>query len=517
MTRGSRGWRLAVAGFGCAILVSAGLSGCVFRGVRVRDHPLTASTIVRNPFKVHLRDGSVVVFQHGGAVGARYVTGSGTRLDATRQHPTLQDTVPLDSVLGIEVYQGHTNVWATTIGSLFGLGLTAVGTAAAAVAIFGSCPTFYVWSDSLRDWRIEAESFSTSVGPAFEARDVDRVSARPGADGMVRLEGRNEALETHYLNQLALIEVRHAADETAFPDPRGVPIVVASQVAPLRARDRAGRDVLATLRDADGDAYATDPAVLRAASETDLRDTLELAFPPVDNVDSVALVFRMRNSLLTTVLLYDVIMGDLGPEVLDWFPQPRSAAHSLSATAYAALVWPTILVRRGADYVPVAYLNDAGPLAWRDVAVMIPVLERDSVVVRLTFPLDVTRIDRIALGTRARRTAGVPIPVHRVLDRAGREIPGAVQGLAQADTAYAVAEPGQAYRVEFAVPRWDRPRTFFLAATGYYIEWARPSWFHAERHAYAPTAERLVTAMRRWQRAGAAYEERFYAQRVPVR
>jgi hypothetical protein len=497
--------------------IAGGLTGCIFRSVHTLTLDTTTPTVVRSPFKAHLLDGSVVVFQDGGRVGAQSVVGFGARYDALRHGPTPQDSVPLDSVVGLEVYQGHVNVGATMLGSVLGFAAATVGTAALAVAIFGSCPTFYTWSDSLKQWTIQAEAFSTSVGPAFETRDVDRVVAHANADGVVLIEGRNEAAETHYLNRVTLVEVRHAPDELVLPQPGGLPIAASGVLAPTRARDRAGRDVLADVVAADGRAYATDPGVLAAVTDADFRDTVELAFPlPADAADSVALLFRMRNSLLTTVLLYDVIMGDQGPGVLDWFAQPRSGFLNPGATAYARMIWPRVLVRNGAWFVPVAALNDAGPLAWRDVALMIPVLERDSVVVRLAFPADVARLDRVALGTRVRRPATREVPVARVEDRAGHDIAGAVADLAHADSAYAVARPGDAYRLAFNVGPWAGARTFFLAATGYYIEWARPSWFHGEARPYVPTPERLVEAMRRWGAAGTAYEEAFYARRVPI-
>ena len=50
------------------------------------------------------------------------------------------------------------------------------------------------------------------------------------------LDVRNEALETHYIDQLELLEVRHRADEVVIPAPRGTPLAVRNQIAPLSAR-----------------------------------------------------------------------------------------------------------------------------------------------------------------------------------------------------------------------------------------------------------------------------------------
>src|SRR5207249_4812997 len=91
---------------------------------------------------------------------------------------------------------------------------------------FGNCPTVY--ADSAGTWALQAEGFSYTLGPAFETRDVDRLGIRPDRDGKIRLEVRNEALETEYFNQLELFEVRHAADETALPDRDGAPLAGAT-------------------------------------------------------------------------------------------------------------------------------------------------------------------------------------------------------------------------------------------------------------------------------------------------
>jgi len=91
-------------------------------------------------------------------------------------------------------------------------------------AIFGSCPTVYSDNGAVD----EAELFSNSIAPLFEARDVDRLRAQPDSKGILRLEIRNEAMETHYINHLQLFEVQHAADEFVLPDTQGHPVVVAA-------------------------------------------------------------------------------------------------------------------------------------------------------------------------------------------------------------------------------------------------------------------------------------------------
>src|SRR5205823_10498391 len=50
--------------------------------------------------------------------------------------------------------------------------------------------------------------------------------SRPDSSGVLRLETRNEAIETHYLNQLELLEARGAPDEFMVSDHQGHVVAV---------------------------------------------------------------------------------------------------------------------------------------------------------------------------------------------------------------------------------------------------------------------------------------------------
>src|SRR6266567_5399928 len=110
----------------------------------------------------------------------------------------------------MESFRRATNGSGTAIAStLATAGLLAAGVLAIVIACsssdcFGNCPTVY--ADSAGVWALQAEGFSYTLGPAFETRDVDRLGIRPDRDGKIRLEVRNEALETEYFNQLELLE-----------------------------------------------------------------------------------------------------------------------------------------------------------------------------------------------------------------------------------------------------------------------------------------------------------------------
>lgn len=494
-------------------------AACVYRSVEVEPLQPDQVRSVETPVKVHLMDGSTIVYRFGLKMRGDTVEGRGVRFGPTLRDSASVHDVPLDSVVAMEQVRSVLDP-GRTVGLTFATALaTAVGVTAAAVAMFGSCPTAF--SDSAGVPVLEAEGFSYSIARLFEARDLDRLRARADARGRARLEIRDEALETHYINHLELLEARHAAAETALPDARGGVLAVRDLGAPLSAADRAGRPVLAAVAAHDGVVYETAPAVTAAARPGDEEDWIDLELAAPAEGDSLALVFRMRNSLLATVLFYDLMLGDRGARALDW--QARDLDRIGTAVELgrwaAAHLGLRIAAWDGREYRPVARVPDAGPVAWKDVGVLVPIWTRPVVRLRLSFPADGWRIDRIA-GGLGRRPELRTVPLARVVDGEGREDAPAAAALRAADREYLTTTPGQRFFAEFDVgPELAPARTFLLAWQGYYVEWIRRGWLARGRDTtgFRPTGTALVEAIRRWQADRDSTERLFYATAIPVR
>src|SRR5439155_183600 len=118
---------------------------------------------------------------------------------------------------------------------------------------------------------------------------------------------------TEYVNHLELLEVRHALEETALPDPDGAALAVRDLVPATTITDAAGRDLRLLLALPDGAAFRTDAQTLAGASPAHLDDAIYLVAPAPASGDSVALVVRLRNSLLASLLYSEVMLGDRRP------------------------------------------------------------------------------------------------------------------------------------------------------------------------------------------------------------
>jgi hypothetical protein len=506
-------------GIGCLFAVACVISSTT-RG-RMLDKSAAAGTWVETPMKAYLVDGSVIVFGAGARVDNTHVIGDGRRFGAVRSDSVVVSGVSLDSVVGFEVYERTVNPIRTVVYSTLATTATVIASAATWVVLFGSCPTIYGDSAGVRT--LQAESFSYSVAPLLAKRDVDRMSVTTDASGMISLAVRNEALETHHLDQMEVIEVRHRPGEFALPSPRGGALAVSSFAA-ATVRDAAGRNVSRSVALADDDVFSTDSGFLRRATEGGpIEDRLTITISRGGATDSLALVIRARSSLLTTSVLYEHLMGRQGALALDWMGRDLSRITKLAqlGTWYGKNFGMQVEVQDGSSWRPVIRLMDFGPTHWRTIGLALPPVRGtdDSVRVRLTFAADEYRVDQLALARHLRRVEQRIIPIARAIDSRGTSRPDIVTMLARADDREVVTHPGDEFTLEFDAGRAPQTtRTFFFAGQGYYVEWLRPSWIRSTTNPqpFSPSRTSMRDLLRSWRGGKDSLEALFFTRRVPV-
>jgi hypothetical protein len=263
--------------------------------------------------------------------------------------------------------------------------------------------------------------------------------------------------------------------------------------------------------------------VLASARLEDYEDAIDLVFARPAGDDSLALVLRLRNSLLNTVLLYDIMLGDPGARSLDWQAEDlaRVGPALELGTWYAGRMGLRVLMEDQAGYREVARIKDTGPVAWKDVAVPLPPATSDSVRVRLAFVADNWRIDRVSLAGGMRRPSVRTLPLARVLGQGDALETEALEAMAAADARYLQTSPGQWFTAvwQSGPARPNEERTFLLASQGYYVEWVRRGWIASARDTttFSPNDGALLKALARWRTSQDSLEARFFATRVPVR
>ncbi len=513
--------------------------------VRPVDRPASATaeaTAVQSAVKVHLKDGSTVIFREGALVSHDRISGAGESFALLQGVSVPRSSVPMDSVVGVESFETKLLAVPTVLVSTAATVAGLFAAAGLAVAIFGSCPTVY--TNTAAGPELQAEGFSYAVSPLMEHRDVDPLRLRPDADGRIRLELRNEALETHYINHVEAIAVRHASGTRVVPDQSGRPVLLGGFAPLARATDRAGRDVRAELSAHDGTVFSSDSSLVANARVGDLDDWIDLDVSQLPPGDSVAVLLRLRNSLLNTVLLYEGMLG--GRDAIDWLN--NGLQHIAGTVELARWYNRTMGLRASVDSdargtntpsTGTARIGDVGPIAFRDVALVLPRPTRDGATtrIRLRFVADNWRIDE------ARVAGTITRPEYELLAVDSVIVPKPAQGsgplvdtlavsmLADADDQYLETRPSQRMMLVFAAAgsgsagaaHSSTPvtteTTYLLAWQGWYREWIRGAWLAAPTRdtPFVPGDEAVLTALRRWTEQKASFERDFYASRIPVR
>jgi len=480
--------------------------------------------VANSPARVHMLDGSVVVYSSGLSVGHGAILGRGVRYDLLRQNSMPVTTIPLESVVGVESYDKHTNVGpgiALAPVGVAGAYGCAVGTVLLLKAIFGSCPTVYAFDGS--DYALEAEAFSYSIARFVEDRDLDRLDLGRPVDGEYRLMVTNEALETHYINSLSLTTVDHAIDCEALPTDDGRVLLFGQPGTLARATSRDGHDVSRLLAARDSGWYETDTAQVRRLSDSVGRDWVDIAVPVPANARTACLAFKFRNTLLNTVLLYDATLRQLGLGALDWMAEGATDVFSglRLRNWYMKRFGLHILAPSGKGFREVARIRDTGPICWHEVAVELRVQDRDTLRLRLDFLPGNLAVDWVGVsfedvGTPKNRT----VYCDRVEDGDGTPLPEACGMLRANDGRYFITGPSDCYYLSFRpapVPAGKR-RTWFVRTGGYYIEWLRPDWLATEPAArFEPKDASVMRAAVLWLNKKTEMERQFFETRLPVR
>ena len=472
---------------------------------------------VKGPVKAHLTDGSAVLFDEGLVASKGMLKGAGKRygfLRADRPDSGLV-SVPLDSVVALEsITRGFSDA-----GFFFGsIPPVSAGLAVLAVAIFGSCPTVYTGEGP--DQRLEAECFSYGITKSLQCDDLDRMEFGKAAEGRYSIFVRNEALETHYINRMTLVTVDHPDSVEAFPTPEKDVLLFGKPADLLQAENRAGEDVLPLVRKRDGLAYRSGDSLVAELSRRMTRDWIDVSAAVPPGAKKINLAVRFRNTLMNTVLLYDVMLGSRGFRAVDWIES--GVAYPLGALRmrswYHRHFGMDVEIAESGRYEKKAHFADTGPIAWHQQAVEIRTAGSGTARIRLSFLPDNAAVDWIAVSFDDCGAAHLnAAPFAGIYGREGSRRDSLAARLRDGDDAFLITHPGDCFRFDYATGETPPglSRSYFLKSRGFYIEWIRRDWLENPPDAspFAMNDESIRQTAVLWMEKKARYERDFFQSR----
>jgi hypothetical protein len=470
--------------------------------------------------KIHLLNGSVILCQNGFLFARDTIWADGETFSSMRTWGIRERwTIPIDIVAGIEYYDrtvSVTRVLGSVMAAATGIFIFKV--------VFGSCPTVYTEDGNKEE--LEAECFSYSISRKFEMHDLDRMNHKPLDPRKINLKVKNEALETHYINELRLCYVDHPEGTEIFPTDDQKALLVQNVVAPQSAVNSEQTDVLDRIRRPDDDPYRCDSATASRLFQRGLRDWIDCIVPVRRGASEATVVLRVRNSLFTTTLFYDVMMKSQGVDVFNWLEEVNTSG----AYAWQLAQWYKqhsgieVSVEEDGSFAKKGKIFNSGPIAWRYVAIRIPLNgDQDSIKVRLSFLTDNWQIDWVGLSMDESKEAKLQYAdLSLAADNISTSSSDISRRLESDDDEYVVTYPGDWINLSFTLPATQTSkRTLFLASKGFYTEWMRPEWLREgeKAHRVFDISEK-DDAMRRtvqlWLANKNAIEKQFFAFKIPL-
>ncbi len=425
--------------------------------------------------KIHLHSGELVVLRDWQEADTA-LSGTGAWYDLDRrQVRSGRFTIPIDSIALLETSVRHTSRPAgPTIMAVFTTiwGVFTAACVADPKSCFGSCPTFYVASDTGEV--LAAEGFSSSIARVLEARDLDALYAARVTGGRFTLRMRNEALETHAVRRLRLYATPRPPGGRVFATPDGRFFPAGTITRPTRCAAAEG-DCLSALTAVDGIERVSTADSLDLATV----ETIELEFP--DATGQLGLVLGARQSLLSTFLFYQT-MAYLGTQAGAMLARvermPPEAARRIMGMARLVGRIEVELWERGA-WRTVGTYEEAGPLATQFTVLPFARTAADGPVrVRIHMTKGAWRLGYVALAQLGEPATPVRLDPESVT-RDGFPDDGALATLLDS-TRHLVTYPGDEYVVAFRLPNTEEDFELFLESEGYYYEWMRQEWLAEE-------------------------------------
>jgi hypothetical protein len=240
-----------------------------------------------------------------------------------------------------------------------------------------SCP--FIYADNGSGFVFVGEAFGGAIYPSLEREDF--LALPPARDGNTeyRIKITNELREKQFINLAKLVTVQHPVGTSIIPDKYGNLLSIANENQPFSAKTESGIEHLGEICARDSSAFLFD----EATNEQNAFSSLLLSFNKPYNAPSGKLVLRTKNSLWL-----DYAYGKFNEQfgiLYNTFAeqQKKKPASELIQWGLDQSIPLSISVETENGWRFVDYLPTIGPLAQRDLAVLIDLCDITSETVNV--------------------------------------------------------------------------------------------------------------------------------------
>lgn len=436
--------------------------------------------------------------------------------------------IDLDSISAVTYYEDKTNhlksVASVSLG-FFGSAFTFLATYCAVCpkCCFGSCPTVYTFDGN--KYNLEAELFSECISKQLENNDLDLLMEKIPNDSIYKIKITNEALETHYTNKFDLIQITHPIGTKVFPTGNNNIVVISDLISPPQVYNSFNQDVTYLLNKADGSYYRSDTMLVKKLKDEIFKDNLNFSVNAPVECRNAKIVIRYRNTLMSTILFYDMVLGSQGVKAIDWMEKMNNDPVYAAKFKLVYKIFSGISVKSNIDneYVETGHFGDAGPINWKYAAAIVPVNNEGVVDVKLEFIPDNFMIDYIGIDFSEGNSFTIDtLTPYEIKDNFNKNRANILSLISADDDKSLQTDPGECYYFSYKIPgKEGKESTLMIASRGYYTEWIRGKWITAEDNPFEfnlynirPTVKELAY---RWLEDRKMMETEFFKNKIPLK
>lgn len=440
----------------------------------------TSSLPVQPFLKAHIVNGDVCILTNTWKIDneQKTVSGMGVKYDFNRNLIFEGELIiPIDSVA---IFETNTKLNKNESDRIAALSILASADLALGVfclttpkACFGSCPTFYLQPDQNFHYA-DAEGFSNAIAPSMEYFDIDALNNTKIVDGLLNITMKNEALETHCVNDVKLLAVPKKDNQTIYQSARNEFFICENNYLPsLAIADEGDITNLLSTKDLHERFSSADENNLST------KESIVVEFKNVNTKQDLGLVINFRQTLMTTYFIYSA-MGYMGDQVGDMFAlleTDENIKQQLSGGIKKELgdIDVYLWLENEQKWELQSGLFETGPIAVNQQIIKINNKEKnDNPKFKIVLNKGLWRIDQVALTNIVSTATPLSISPTVIFNK------GVADELALnqlIDTAaYLISMPGDAFTMQFQLPEKDTRYELFLYSQGYYLEWMRSHW-----------------------------------------
>ncbi|MFI5171835.1 MAG: hypothetical protein ACHQFW_05565, partial [Chitinophagales bacterium] len=444
---------------------------------------IAIDSLPKGYLKAHLSNGYLYLINPGWDVDSSglYIIGNSSAYDFNRKFlGTSYRKILIDSIVIAESNMPVENRDKKKISVLTVVSIVDGAMLAFCIALpkacYGSCPTFY-YEDNNDLKQTNGEGFSAAVLPCLEEADIDALQNPSFSGSEVSLTMKNEAYETHAVNEVKLLAVKREPNENVFQDPQNNFYVCGNLIAVQSATASEGDIKELVLNMDEKERYSfTDTDQLKT------NETVDFTFKNELRDSSLGFVLNFRQTLASTFVFYS-FLSYMGTDAGEYYSRIERSDYLATQVKKRLTALSQIEVYAYSDqkrkWILINKFEETGPIAKNLQMVKIPFecASQKEVKIRLKSYQGFFRFDFAAL-THIKHTA-VPIemlPNQILYDMVNDD--EAVDLLNKDDDKYLCSLPGDIWKMNFKIPEVEQGNdfAFFVVSKGYYLEWFRENW-----------------------------------------